>query len=131
MKSHELARHFDLFAKLLRSLPDSEIDEAMTILLALVGGQKLELTKVVHRASTRLPEGIEDRLRRMTPAEIESYLDSETDSYSTSQLVELAERLGVTTSKRQSRSALVNLITRYFEAGQMDSIIRTARKDET
>jgi hypothetical protein len=69
----------------------------------------------------------------MTPAEIERYLDSnaDSDSFTTARLMELAERLGISASKRQSRSALVNLITRHFEANQMDSMIRTARKDES
>jgi len=69
-------------------------------------------------------------LKRMSPAEIEKYLGSEVEPFSTAQIQDLAMRLGISASKRQNKSALVNLITRYFEASQMDSIIRSSRKDE-
>lgn len=131
MKTHALAHQLEIYAKLLRSLPDSEIEDALTTLLTLIESKGLEAAKVTNRKSVPLPEGVEDRLRQMTLAEIEQYLDSEAESFSAARLLELAERLGVSTSKRQSRSALVNLIIRHFESSQMDSMIRATRKDES
>ena len=129
MKTHELANQLELLAKLLRSLPDSELEETIAESLSLLGGQK-QATKTSSRSTQPLPDGTEDRLKKMTPAEIEKYLGSEVEPFSTAQLQDLAVRLGISTSKRQSKSALVNLITRYFEASQMDSIIRSSRKEE-
>ncbi len=128
MKTHELANQLELLAKLLRALPDSEIEDTLTNPLSLLRGQK-QITKKSNRSKQLLPDTTLDQLKKMTPAEIEKYLDSESEPFSTGQLQELAIRLEISTSKRQSKSALVNLITRYFEASQMDSIIRSSRKD--
>lgn len=130
MKTHELASQLELLAKLLRSLPDSELEETIAESLALLGGQKLA-TKTSTQTTKPLPDGVEARLKKMTPAEIEKYLDSEDEPFSSAQLQALAVCLGISTSKRQSKSALVNLITRHFEASQMDSIIRSSRKEES
>ncbi|MFA7242381.1 MAG: hypothetical protein WC091_19890 [Sulfuricellaceae bacterium] len=133
MKTHEIAEQLEAFAKLLRSLPDTEIETVLSTLIGASTGTRNEPTKNLPRSGTPLPEGVESRLATMTPAEIERYLDSDVDSesFTTARLMELTERLGISASKRQGRSALVNLITRHFEANQMDSIIRTARKDES
>ncbi len=133
MKTHEIAEQLEAFAKLLRSLPDTEIETVLSTLIGASIGTHIEPTKNPPRPGTPLPEGVESRLATMTPAEIERYLGSSADSesFTTARLMELAERLGISASKRQSRSALVNLITRHFEANQMDSMIRTARKDES
>lgn len=133
MKTHEIAEQIEAFAKLLRSLPDTEIETVLSTLIGASIGTRIEPTKNPPRTGTPLPEGVESRLATMTPAEIERYLDSDADSesFTTARLMELAERLGISASKRQGRSALVNLITRHFEANQMDSMIRTARKDES
>lgn len=133
MKTHEIAEQLEAFAKLLRSLPNTEIETVLSTLNGASIGTHIEPTKNPPRPGTPLPEGVESRLATMTPAEIERYLGSsaDSDSFTTARLMELAERLGISASKRQSRSALVNLITRHFEANQMDSMIRSARKDES
>lgn len=133
MKTHEFAEQLEALAKLLRSLPDTEIETVLSTLIGSSIGTRTEPTKSALRPGLPLPEGVESRLATMTPAEIERYLDSNADSesFTTARLMELAERIGISASKRQSRSALVNLITRHFEANQMDSMIRTARKDES
>jgi hypothetical protein len=130
MKTHKLADQLELLAKLLRSLPDSEFDEAILDLLSLIG-DKNQSTKTRSRSPQPLPEGVDERLRTMTPVEIEKYLGSEVEPFSSAQLQDIAMRLGISTSKRQSKNALVNLITRHFEASQMDSIIRSSRKEES
>ena len=131
MKTHEFAEQLEAFAKLLRSFPNTEIETVLSTLIGASIGTRIEPTKNPPRSGTPLPEGVQLRLATMTPAEIERYLDSNVDSesFTTAHLMELAERLGISASKRQSRSALVNLITRHFEANQMDLMIRTARKD--
>jgi len=65
-----------------------------------------------------------------SPAEIEAFLGSENEAFTIAHLVELAERIGIPTSKRQGKNALINLITRHFEGGQMHSIIRGTRSDD-
>ncbi|MSP27394.1 MAG: hypothetical protein EXR80_02865 [Methylococcales bacterium] len=129
MKTHEFATQLDLLAKLLRLLPNMELEQTLSVIFGLVGDIKPNQTKTSKSSINLLPEGIEERLRKMAPSEIQSYFNSELEYFSAKQLLELAELLKITTSKRQSRSALVNLIIRYFEAGQMDSIIRSTRKD--
>lgn len=130
MKTHKLANQLENIAKLLRSLPDSEIDEAIVGLLSLIGGTN-QAPKTQNRSPQPFPKGVDERLKTMTPVEIEEYLGSDVNPFSVAQLQDLALRLGISTSKRQGKSALVNLITRHFEASQMDSIIRSSRKDES
>jgi hypothetical protein len=130
VKTHELANQLDILAKFLRSLPNIELEQTYAEILSSVGNKSLNQTKIIKDDVNPLPEGVEERLREMASSEIESYLNSES-GFSVKQLLELAERLNITASKRQRRSALVNLITRYFEAGQMDSIIRSTRKDNS
>jgi hypothetical protein len=130
VKTHEFANQLDILAKLLRSLPNIELEQTYAEILSSVENKSLNKTKTIKDDVDPLPEGVEERLREMESSEIESYLNSES-GFSVKQLLELAERLNITASKRQRRSALVNLITRYFEAGQMDSIIRSTRKDNS
>lgn len=130
MKTHELANQLELLAKLLRSMPDSELEETIAEPLSLLEGKKQSI-KTSSRSTQLLPEGTEDHLKKMTPAEIEKYLGSDVEPFSTAQLRDLAVRLEISVSKRQNKNALVNLITRHFEARQMDSIIRSSRKDES
>lgn len=126
MKTHEFASQLEKLAHLLLSLPDTELDQNLNDLLGTYGKNRNDI-KEKRPIINQLPDGFEDRLRAMSPAGIETYLASEEANLNTTQLSALAERLGLTTSKRQSKSALVNLITRYFEAGQMSSIIRGIR----
>ncbi len=130
MKTHEVAKQLELLAKFLRSLPDTELEITINEMLAIFCEKKQKKNTPI-KPSNALPKGEEERLKKMTPAEIEGHLSSEDGSYSVTQLQELAARLGVSTSKRQSKSALINLITRHFEASQMDSIIRSSKKDES
>ncbi|MDT4877838.1 hypothetical protein FQZ97_1133900 [compost metagenome] len=66
----------------------------------------------------------------MPPVKIEEYLEKDSDKFPTKRLIELAKRIGISPSNRQSRSALVNLISRHYEAGQMDLMIRSAKSEE-
>jgi len=83
------------------------------------------------RMARPLPVNVENQLVDKSPAEIEAFLASEYEGFTVSNLLELAKRLGIAASKRQNKSALINLITRHFEAEQMHSIIRGARQDDT
>lgn len=130
MKIHELANQLELFAKLLRTLPDAELEDTITEPTSIIERQKKGF-KASTRASHSLPLQAAARLKKMTPAEIEKYLSSDDEEFSNAQLQDLAAQLGISTSKRQSKSALVNLITRHFEAIQMDSIIRSSKKEES
>lgn len=130
MKTHEFARHLEHLARLLRSLPDTELDESIAANLqsGLPGIEPAP--KKSGRSARTLPPGLEKQLIGKSPAEIEAFLDSENEAFTIAHLVELAERIGIPTSKRQGKNALINLITRHFEAGQMHSIIRGTRSDD-
>lgn len=130
MKTHEFARHLELLARLLRSLPDTELDDSIaTELQSTIPGLAPASAKEGRRPPRPLAPGLEKQLLHKSPAEIEALLGSKGEAFTVAQLTELAERLGVATSKRQSKNALINLITRYFEAGQMHSIMRSARNE--
>ncbi len=133
MKTHELANSLESWARLLRSMPDADVGSALEALFKLSSASKGEKSKRGVRTSPSLPDDIVHRLSGMSPVEIETFLTSEpqSDDFTTASLVDLAERLGIATSKRQSRSALVNQIARHFEAGQMDFLIRGARNKDS
>lgn len=131
MKTHEFARHLEQLAHLLRQLPDTELDpKHASNLQGLLPGMATE-NKGARRPPRPLPADIEDRLVPMSPAEIEAFLLSEEEAFTVANLSELADRIGLTSSKRQSKSALVNMITRHYEALKMHSIMRGARSNET
>jgi|GEM_PF-2945807 len=130
MKTHELAENLENLAKLLKCLPDAELGDSISDISKLINDRDRKNTK---NKNTRTVEIInydmEEKLPKMKPIEIEKLLDR-TDDFPTKRLVELAKRIGLSTSQRQSRSALVNLIARHYEAGQMDLMMRNAKKDE-
>lgn len=130
MKTHDFANHLEQLAKLLRAMPDTELDASLfaNIQPNLPGIENVQRENVNSPHS--FPLGIEEHLVGKSPAEIEAFLSSEADSFTIANLIELADRIGIPTSKRQGKSALINLITRHFEAIQMHSIIRGARSDD-
>lgn len=131
MKTHELANQLELLAKMLRNMPNAEVGEMNGDHLhnSLEGFEGVT-RKSSYRSNKTLPKGIEESFSGKTPAEVEEFLSSESENFSLNNLLELAERLGISTSKRQSKSAVINLITRHFEAKQMHSIIRSAKPDD-
>lgn len=132
MKTHDFAHQLELLAKLLRQLPDVEVSDALTSAIqSSLPGFQPEIVKATPRAPRPLPAEFEKKLVGKSPAEIEKFLGSADEAFTAVNLLELAERLGIATSKRQSKSALINLITRHFEAEQMHSIIRSTGADET
>lgn len=133
MKTHELAKNLESVAKLLRSLPNIHLNDIDSVLEKILEhpseenrGTNKKNIKIEGRV---LPKGIEFELEKMGPVMIEKYLNSEDAPFSSSLLLELAARLGISTSKRQNRRALVNIIARHFEANQMDAMIKESRKD--
>jgi hypothetical protein len=130
MKTHEFAKHLEQLARLLRQLPNTELDpKHASDLQGLLPG--IEATKKEATRSPRpLPEDIEAKLAEMSPAEIETFLSSEDEAFTVANLSELVDRLGLSSSKRQSKSALVNMITRHYEASRMHSIMRGTRANE-
>ncbi len=134
MRTHELARYLEQLANLLRQLPDTELDprhpSGVQELLRGIALAKREKKKTTLPPRA-LPHDIEGRLAAMSPAEIEALLLSETEGFTVAKLSELAERLGLRSSKRQSKSALVNMITRHYEATKMHSIMRGSGANHT
>ncbi|BCM03394.1 hypothetical protein [Ralstonia pseudosolanacearum] len=130
MKTHEFAKHLEQLARLLRQMPDVELDSKLTSgMQGLLPGMAAA-DKGKKPQARRLPDGIEAQLQNLSPAEIEAYLSSEDGAFTVANLSELAARLGLSVSKRQSKSALVNVITRHYEAGKMHSIIRDTRPND-
>lgn len=130
MKTHDLAHIMELASKLLRSMPNSDIPQAINALQKLVNNSKGLDPQKNKQHSIDLPNNIRQKLSAMNAHEIENYLDSDPLFVSTASIQKLAEILGIQTSKRQSRNALINLIVRHQEATQMDSIIRSGSKTE-
>lgn len=130
MKSHELANILELASKLLRSLPNSDIAQNINYLQNLVNNSAKQEIQKNRKHSINLPNDISDKLGTMNTQEIENYLNDDSLFVSTASIQKLAEVVGIQTSKRQSRSALINLIVRHHEATQMDSIIRAGSKPE-
>ncbi len=131
MKTHELARHLEQLARLLRKFPDTELDQKHPFdLQEFLPGMSPAKKKSVRQPQP-LSIDIEERLAAMSPAEIEAFLLSDAQAFTAANLSELADRLGLTSSKRQSKNALVNMITRHYEASKMHSIMRgTASTEE-
>ncbi|WP_310447198.1 hypothetical protein [Thiobacillus sp.] len=130
MKTHEFARHLEQLARLLRQLPNTELDPKHAPDLQGLFPGMTPAKRDAAKPPRPLPKDIEDRLAPMSPAEIEAFLLSEDEAFTIANLSELAERIGLTSSKRQSKSALVNMITRHYEASKMHSIMRGARSNE-
>ncbi|WP_416421967.1 hypothetical protein RAM80_18795 [Pseudomonas sp. App30] len=126
MKSHELAKNLDSIAALLKSLPNSEIAQTIKFLQQLVDddkGLKKDRSKG-REAYTALPDGVIEKLHNMTLPEAEKYLETDVAFVSTASILRLSSALGIQTSKRQNRTAVINSIIRHLEAKKMGSIIR-------
>jgi hypothetical protein len=130
MKTHELAKIMELTSNLLLSLPDSDLPQAIDTLQKLVNNSKNLKAQKEKSHSIILPNDIRKSLIQMSAQEIENYLNTDSLFVSTASIQKLAEILGIQISKRQSRSALINMIVRHQEATQMDAIIRSSSKTE-
>lgn len=131
MKTHDLAHTLEKISQILRASPNQELNSFLDMIASQLEKEGKDKKKAAARPqSTGLSE-IEKNLSSLSPAEVEAYLKSEEEHLSTSQLAEIASKIGLPTSKRQSKSAIVNLITRHFEAGQMDALIRSPNKDKS
>ena len=130
MKTHEFARHLEQLARLLRKLPDTELDSKHSLDLQEFLPGMSPAKKNSTQPPRPLPIDIAERLVAMSPAEIEAFLLSEAEAFTVANLSELADRLGLTSSKRQSKNALVNMITRHYEASKMHSIMRGSGPNE-
>lgn len=130
MKIHEFAKHLELLAHLLRQLPNTELSPKLVPDLQGLFGSFAPSAKAPDTQTQQLPDDMEKKLARMSAAEIEAYLTSEEEGFTVANLNEFATRLGLISSKRQSKNALINVIARHFEAAQMHSIIRKAKPDD-
>lgn len=105
MKTHEFAYHLELLASLLRSLPNTELDDSLTAgFQSSLPSLRPFAMREASRTQRPLTPGIEKQLLGKSPAEIEIFLGSEDEAFTVAQFSELADRLGVPTSKRQSKS---------------------------
>ncbi|MDD4929555.1 MAG: hypothetical protein PHP85_09790 [Gallionella sp.] len=130
MKIHEFAQHLEQLARFLRQLPDTELDPKQSLALQEFLPGMSPAKKSSSKPQRPLPIEIEERLAAISPAEIEAFLLSEAEAFTVANLSELAERLGLTSSKRQNKNALVNMITRHYEASKMHSIMRGSGPNE-
>lgn len=130
MKTHELADQLELLAKFLRAQPNEET--ILTFDNLLRSGEDKTKASSAHITESANPTKInelEEKIKNMSPSDIEEVLESDKNIYTTAYLKDLASRLGVPVSQRQSRQALINQIARHQEASKMDDIIRNAKQD--
>lgn len=130
MKTHEFAKHLEQLARFLRKLPNTELDPKHSPNLQDLLPDFTSIIRTESKKLDPLPKEVKDKLWKMSPAEIERYLSSEEDNFSVYALSDLANDLGLTVSKRQSKNALVNMITRHLEAIKMHSIMREAKSND-
>ena len=130
MKSHELANILELTSKILRSLPNNDIVQNINYIQKLINASAKRQVQESRDHTIALPRDIEVKLQTMSAQEVEEYLTNDALFVSTASIQKLAHVLDIQTSKRQSRSALINLIVRHHEATQMDAIIRSGSKPE-
>ncbi|WP_313465129.1 hypothetical protein [Pseudomonas nitroreducens] len=130
MKSHELADNLEKIAKTLKNHENIEINDAISLMLSLIGSKEIK-SKKASKTEERSTEDLDFQLSQMPPKNIEEYLEYKGKEFPTKRLIELAKRIGLTTSNRQSRSALVNLISRHYESGQIDMLLRNSRNKPT
>lgn len=128
MKNHDLAEILELTATLLKSLPNTDIAQTIKTLQKI--SEKSDIKETYRNKSHHIdiPSSTIEKIRSMNTHEIESFLNDSSLFVSTSSIQKLAEILGIQASKRQSRSALINLIVRNQEAIHMDAIIRSGSK---
>ena len=124
MKSHDVAKQLESVAKLLRMLPDHEITDVIPAIVAIVRDHSSGKRKGVLRESPVTPQLL-DRLRGLSAMEIQRLLTDSEEFDRPAVLRELAKKLGIPLSQRQSRAALVNTIASHIENQQMDLIIRS------
>lgn len=129
MKTHELAHIMELATNLLRSLPNAELDQTLSTLQKLVDNTRKQVPEKNHTQTIEISREIRKKLGMMSAQDVENYLNSDSMFVSTVSVQKLAQELGIQTSKRQSRSALINLIVRHQEASQMDAIIRSSKSE--
>lgn len=129
MKTHDIAKTLELISKLLRSLPNSDINQALELLLNSTSKSSKIDSKPKTNKQDLSPVKYKD-ISQLSAQELEKYLETDPLFVSTASILRLAAKLGLQTSKRQSRSALINLIVRHHEAGQMNSIIRSGSNPE-
>ena len=136
MKTHELSRYLEQLARFLRKLPDTELDpKALSGFQSFIPGivpvheiSRKPVRKV--RLNKSVSSDLEKKISNMSPMEIEKFLLSDEQAFTVSGLADLAGKIGLTSSKRQSKNALVNMIVRYYEANNMHSILRTPSGNE-
>jgi len=130
MKSHDLAHLMELATNILRSLPNSDLPQALKTIQKLVDNNQSPNIKKTQSHSIELPKDIRKKLSLMSAQDIENYLNTDPLFISTASIQKLAEELDIQISRRQSRNALVNLIVRHQESSQMDSLIRSGSKND-
>ena len=128
MKTHELAHSLELLSRLLRQLPDTQLNQIEPYLQTIFPKIATQPKEPAH-PKRKIPKEIEGQIALMNPRDIEEFLLSEKASLTAAQLSDLATQLGLTSSKRQSKSALANMITRHYEASRMHEIMRNTSQD--
>lgn len=126
MKTHALVNYLELVVKILRQMPNDDLGEGLAWLLDAARRAKSSLPgrqgTAVERAD--IPDELVEQIQKMSPVELERFLDASTDFKATNRLRALAGKLGVPLSRRQGAAAIANAIVRHLESKKMDYIIR-------
>lgn len=131
MKTHTLAQHLENTAKLLRSLPNIEAGHVLSNIIRGLDAKNIKVavskTKNADDYSKNVRDGLELELGELSPGELKSYFasDAEGKTLTKKDLTVIACRLGLITSKTQTRDAIINQLIRHIEANNLDGIIRS------
>lgn len=126
MKTHELAYIFEFLAKILRDMPNLEVRESIKDIPEL-----LQENSYQKSDPPEISIGIDAEIANMSPKQLEDFFKNNPNGKKLTnlQLSSIASKFGLTTSKRQSREALINQLVRFVESNNLDAIIRKARND--
>ncbi len=126
MRAYELAKILDIFSNILKSGPDIDIDDLSKVF-------KHSLSKLENEKKSK-----EDKKLSISYSQIEELLElqpeqlvnelKDSKKYSMPIVRALVSTLGISTSARQSRDALINTIIMHFASINMDKLIRSTRE---
>lgn len=129
MKTYDLASILEKNASLLRSHPNVEIEDIFSLLIQLATNSKGKLEKTKQK-EIEFPNDLISKLEKMSANEVRDYLLTNELFPTSSSLQKLAAMLKISSSKRQSKEGLANMISKYFEANNMDSMIRSVKSTQ-
>ncbi|WP_312942706.1 hypothetical protein [Oscillibacter sp.] len=137
MKSSEIVIILKKCAKILELFDDIPLTEALDKLYSLAQkNTKIDLrteeqngTAKIEKTCT-IDDALIEQMAGMNSEELLLFLQDTTAFKSKAELMNLAEKLSITSSKRHNIETLRHFIVTYFERGRMDQIFKNERNAE-